>query len=100
MDARLKLRLAGLDQEIASARARLARLAEEGARRTGELEQTELRLLMAETPLADAHRHAAAARVRSVGAQVAVLEERLVALEAERDTLPGGGPQTPAPTGP
>jgi pyruvate carboxylase len=95
MDARLKLRLACLDREIVSARARLARLAEERARHTAELEQTELRLLMAETPLADAHRHLAATRARSVRIQASAAQDRLLALESERAAL-----KTPAAAGP
>lgn len=79
-------------EEIAAMRARLGLLADELTYRSRALEDSELRLLIAETPVADADRHRAIEGFRLVRTQVEALERQLEALEREDQTRAGAGP--------
>jgi chromosome segregation ATPase len=88
-----------LREELARSRARMARLAEEESSLRAALDQAELRMLMAETPLADRDRSLAVARLRAAERDLAALERRLRDLEREwarlapeAETAPGAHP--------
>ena len=90
MDARAAPRLAALSEEIAGARAELAIARDLLAERDVTLEDCQLRMLIAETPLADRELHRAATVRARARAEVERLELSLASLHDEESRLVGG----------
>ncbi|MGH2664077.1 MAG: hypothetical protein ACRDH8_15015 [Actinomycetota bacterium] len=81
------LRLSSLSEEISGAASELARLRERLADQGTVLGDYQLRMLIAETPLADRHLHIAALDYRRIENEVRRLEASLADLQAERRKL-------------
>jgi hypothetical protein len=90
MDARADSRLAALSEEIAGARAELALARDLLAQREITLDECRLRMLIAETPLADGDLHQAAVVRARARAEVERLELALASLRDEENRLVGG----------
>jgi hypothetical protein len=90
MDARAAPRLAAISEEISGARAELAMARDLLAERDVTLEECRLRMLIAETPLADRDLHRAAIVRARARAEVDRLELALASLRAEERRLAGG----------
>lgn len=81
------MRLSTLAREIAGARAELARLRERLEAQDSVLGDCEVRMLIAETPLADRDLHVAAADRRRIADQVARAQAALDILRSEERLL-------------
>jgi hypothetical protein len=81
------LRLSSLSEEISGAASELARLRERLAEQGTVLGDYELRMLIAETPLADRHLHVAADDYRRIELEVRRVETSLANLRAEHRRL-------------
>jgi hypothetical protein len=90
MYARAVPRLAALSEEIAGARAELEMARDLLAERDVTLEECRIRMLIAETPLADRDLHRAAAVRARARAEVDRLELALASLRDEESRLVGG----------
>jgi hypothetical protein len=89
MDARVAPRLAALSEEIAGARAELAMARDLLTERDITLEECRLRMLIAETHLADRDLHRAAIVRARARAEVERLELALASLRDEESRLVG-----------
>lgn len=87
MRNRVTIRLSTLAGEIASARAELARLQERLEAQDAILGDCEVRMLIAETPLADRDLHVAAADRRRIAQEVARAQAALDRLRLEEQRL-------------
>ena len=87
MRNRVTIRLSTLAGEIASARAELARLQERLEAQDAILGDCEVRMLIAETPLADRDLHVAAAHRRRIAEEVARAQAALDRLRLEEQRL-------------
>ena len=94
---RTQLRRLSLQREIIRSQARVARLAEEGAVLRASFDQADLRMLIAETPLADRDRATALARLRGAERELARLKGNLRHLEREWAGLGPGAETVPGP---
>lgn len=83
----LRRRLELLDRDIGSIRSRLAMAREGLSVRTTALEESRLRMLIAETPVADHDLHRAAHDVGLLEARIRRLEADLEAVRRERARL-------------
>ena len=92
----IEARTAGVDRQMARALARLSRLRVEAAEASDALADARLRMLIAETPVADEAVVAGAARLRRVREALRAAESALACLQ--RDRLDGG--ETAAPVHP
>jgi hypothetical protein len=90
MDARAALRLAALSEEIAGARGELDMARDLLAERDVTVAECRLRMLIAETPLADRDLHQAAIVRARARAEVERLESALASLRDEESRLVGG----------
>ena len=82
--------LSSLSEEIASTRSRLDRLRDRLEVQRAALEEQRLRMLIAETPLADRDLHAVTDGFLRLVQEVARLEDLLEALSSERTRLADG----------
>ena len=87
MTGNVKRRLSSLSDEIARARTELSILREQLAFQDGILEEARVRMLVAETPLADREFQIAAEDHRRIERSVAEQELALAALVGEQDRL-------------
>jgi hypothetical protein len=90
MSTRIRPQLAALSEEIAGARAELAMARDVLAERRAALDECRLRMLIAETPIADRDLHRAAAFYARARAEVDRLDGILEDLRAEERRLAGG----------
>jgi hypothetical protein len=90
MSARIQPQLVALSEDIAEARAELAMARDLLAERGAALEESRLRMLIAETPVADRDLHRAAAVHALARAEVDRLEGALAALREEQRRLVRG----------
>src|SRR5687768_8937875 len=87
MTGNVKRRLSSLSNEIANVKTELAILREQLVFQAGVLEETRVRMLVAETPLADREFRVASDDHRRVERLVGEQETVLAALHAEQDRL-------------
>ena len=87
MTSQASLRLSTVSEEIASIKADLSRLRERLDVQRAELDEHRLRMLMAETPLADRDLHAAAESYLRIEEEVHRLEGALESLRLEQQLL-------------
>lgn len=87
MTGNVQRRLSSLSDEMADVRTEVAILREQLAYQAGVLEETRVRMLVAETPLADREFQVAADDHRRIERLVGEQEALLAALVAEQDRL-------------
>jgi hypothetical protein len=95
MTRNLDRRLTAITAEVSALRAEVAVLAEQVSFQRSVAEETEVRALVAETPLADREARVAAEDLRRIERVAAEAQNRLATLLEEQDRLLGelvGGP--------